>query len=486
MAGLYHLARLNESWFRLDKPLDVAYHLGLPIDGQYVSGCLCIDKFIVKCTWFEETFSDLSQGADDETVRRYARAYIMMLLSTQLFGDKSGTCLHIRWLPYVARLEDMGQYSWGSAALSWLYRCMCRVANRNVVKLAGPLQLLQSWIFWRFPGFRPDGYDVFHWPLAWRWGGYQPSLSNKGPRVANWRLRIDLLQLGDVSIFMFMLYFNPFYFMWTNNLELNAQFLWMLYSLAEVVQVVHPEILDPRHMTLWRATTALIYFAVIEWHPVDRVLPQFGGVQGRPRATLNIDFLMSKDGRGRDRWFPLSLQSWHMHWSDRAQHVLQFDIVPDPGPSHEYLDWWYQHGRRFLSPELLLGDPRRAAIPAQVIERVPGRRPEMDQLPDVLENRRVARRQCVGTRSSQREWIWLEEAIDVMERRGGDVGGELGGLVDEVESEVVPEVVVGGTRVQEEVVTGMTGDPMMVIAVEMGSGTLGAQVVIVEEVAVGE
>ncbi|RYQ90213.1 hypothetical protein Ahy_B09g096439 isoform A [Arachis hypogaea] len=447
MAGLYHLARLNESWFRLDKPLvsafierwrpethtfhmpfgectitlqDVAYHLGLPIDGQYVSGCLtdfsrfiegsrppwvwfeellgvlppanCIDKFIVKCTWFEETFSDLSQGADDET----------------LFGDKSGTCLHIRWLPYVARLEDMGQYSWGSAALSWLYRCMCRVANRNVVKLAGPLQLLQSWIFWRFPGFRPDGYDVFHWPLAW---------SNKGPRVANWRLRIDLLQLGD--------------------------FLWMLYSLAEVVQVVHPEILDPRHMTLWRATTALIYFAVIEWHPVDRVLPQ-------------------------------------------AQHVLQFDIVPDPGPSHEYLDWWYQHGRRFLSPELLLGDPRRAAIPAQVIERVPGRRPEMDQLPDVLENRRVARRQCVGTRSSQREWIWLEEAIDVMERRGGDVGGELGGLVDEVESEVVPEVVVGGTRVQEEVVTGMTGDPMMVIAVEMGSGTLGAQVVIVEEVAVGE
>ncbi|RYR39518.1 hypothetical protein Ahy_A09g045076 isoform C [Arachis hypogaea] len=26
------------------------------------------------------------------------------------------------------------------------------------------------------------------------WSGYQPSLSDKGPRVANWRLRIDLLQ----------------------------------------------------------------------------------------------------------------------------------------------------------------------------------------------------------------------------------------------------------------------------------------------------
>ncbi|RYR67772.1 hypothetical protein Ahy_A03g014187 [Arachis hypogaea] len=56
----------------------------------------------------------------------------MMLLSTQLFGDKSGIRMHIRWLPYVARLEDMGSNSWGSVSLSWLYRCLCRVANKNI------------------------------------------------------------------------------------------------------------------------------------------------------------------------------------------------------------------------------------------------------------------------------------------------------------------------------------------------------------------
>ncbi|RYR50445.1 hypothetical protein Ahy_A07g037058 isoform B [Arachis hypogaea] len=123
---------------------DVAYQLGLPIDGQYINGCLtdfvrhieggclawvwfeellgvlppanCIDKFTMKCTWFQETFSELPQGADNGTVSS--------------------------WLPYVARLEDMGQYSWGSAALSWLYRCMRCLVNRNVVKLAGTLQLL--------------------------------------------------------------------------------------------------------------------------------------------------------------------------------------------------------------------------------------------------------------------------------------------------------------------------------------------------------
>ncbi|RYQ82942.1 hypothetical protein Ahy_B10g101540 [Arachis hypogaea] len=320
---------------------DVAYQLGLPVDGRYVNGCLTdfqiyieggrpawvwfqellgvipppsqVQKFVVNCTWFHESFGECPAGADEETVRRFARAYIMILLGTQLFADKSGNRIHIRWLPYVARLEEMGTYSWGSAALAWLYRCMCRVANRHVVKLAGPLQLLQSWIFWRFPRFRPAGYDTYSWLLASRWSGYNPSDGEKGPRVQNWRLRIDMLQARD--------------------------FIWMPYNSPKVLQVVHPEVLEPRHTAMWRSVTSLIYFAVIEWHQIDRVLPQFGGVQPRPQRALNIDFLMSKDGRGSDRWFPSALQFWHLHWESRADHVLWFDVVADPGPSHEFLEW---------------------------------------------------------------------------------------------------------------------------------------------------
>ncbi|RYR02417.1 hypothetical protein Ahy_B06g081210 [Arachis hypogaea] len=85
-----------------------------------------------------------SLGCRRGTVKRYARVYIMMLLSTQLFSDKSNTRMHIQWLPYVARLEDMGGYSWESAVLSWLYCCLFYVTNRNVVRLARPLQLVVS------------------------------------------------------------------------------------------------------------------------------------------------------------------------------------------------------------------------------------------------------------------------------------------------------------------------------------------------------
>ncbi|RYR57318.1 hypothetical protein Ahy_A05g023044 [Arachis hypogaea] len=212
MAGLAQLAKLNDYWFKLDEPLDVAYQLGLPIDGQYRSAWAWfeelwgvipppnyIDKLTVKCTLMQQMFSDLLEGADEETVRRYARAYIMMLLSTELFGDKSSTRMHSRWLPYVARLEDMDNYNQGFAALSWLYRCLCHVVNKNVVKLAGPLQLLQSWIFRKFLGFRPDRFDAFHWLLASRWSDYQPTSSEKGSQVAHCRMQIYLLRPCDVS-----------------------------------------------------------------------------------------------------------------------------------------------------------------------------------------------------------------------------------------------------------------------------------------------
>ncbi|RYR72516.1 hypothetical protein Ahy_A02g006748 [Arachis hypogaea] len=142
-------------------------------------------------TWFHERFRVLPADATDETVRVYARAYILMLLSSQLFADKHANRVHLRWLPYLASLDDLGRYSWGSAALALLYRCLCRGTNRNVVNLAGPLQLLQSWIFWRFPTLRPTGFDRFGFPLASRWAEFVPRNDAGAQRLVSARLALD-------------------------------------------------------------------------------------------------------------------------------------------------------------------------------------------------------------------------------------------------------------------------------------------------------
>ncbi|RYR07083.1 hypothetical protein Ahy_B05g074403 [Arachis hypogaea] len=260
---------------------------------------------------------------------------------------------------------------------------MCRVANRHVVKLAGPLRLLQSWIFWRFPGFRPAGYDTFTWPLALRWSGHNPTVSEKGPRISKCS--------------------------WLIADSMYSQFIWMPYISPDVLQVVHPKILELWHTVLGRCVTALIYFVVIEWHQIDRVLPQFGGVQPRPQPVLDIDFLMSKDGR-----------------ESRADHVLWSNVVPDLGPSHDFLDWWSQHGKRFLSPEMYLGDPRAVPIPEEATQRGAGRVPDMDWVDDVSDRRRVERRARVGTRKSQREWRWLNQAMAEGDARGRGGGRRWG------------------------------------------------------------
>ncbi|RYR32645.1 hypothetical protein Ahy_A10g047181 [Arachis hypogaea] len=148
-------------------------------------------------TWFHERFRVLPVDATDETVSIYARAYIMMLLSSQLFADKNANRVHLRWLPYLASLDDLGRYSWGSAALAGLYRCLCRGTNKNVVNLAGPLQLLQSWIFWRFPTLRPSGFDVFGFPLASRWATFMPRNDSGDQRLVSARLSLDRLRVHD-------------------------------------------------------------------------------------------------------------------------------------------------------------------------------------------------------------------------------------------------------------------------------------------------
>ncbi|RYR23618.1 hypothetical protein Ahy_B03g068815 [Arachis hypogaea] len=172
-------------------------------------------------TWFHERFRVLPADATDEIVRIYARAYILMLLSSQLFADKNANRVHLRWLPYLASLDDLGRYSWGSVALAWLYRCLCRGTNRNVVNLAGPLQLLQSWIFWRFSSLRPSGFNIFGFPLSSRWAKYLPRNDAVDQRVMATRLCLDRLHVHD--------------------------FVWEPYSSPEVTAVVHPEILVDEH-----------------------------------------------------------------------------------------------------------------------------------------------------------------------------------------------------------------------------------------------
>ena len=109
----------------------------------------------VKLTWLTNSFNHLPPDADDEQVRRHARAWILRCIGGLLFTSQSSNMVHLMFLPLLADLDSVGNYSWGSACLAWLYREMCRATDPNASGLAGYVQLLQMWAWERLPQFRP-------------------------------------------------------------------------------------------------------------------------------------------------------------------------------------------------------------------------------------------------------------------------------------------------------------------------------------------
>ncbi|CAN1293388.1 Protein MAIN-LIKE 2 [Linum perenne] len=76
-----------------------------------------------------------------------------------IFADRSGAYAHLFMLPLLEDIDRVGEYAWGAAALSWLYRELGRTAFRiesgttaeHIGDIGGWLALLQVWALERFP-----------------------------------------------------------------------------------------------------------------------------------------------------------------------------------------------------------------------------------------------------------------------------------------------------------------------------------------------
>ena len=80
-------------------------------------------------------------NAAEHFIACYARLYILLLIGGFLFGDKSSSRVKLMFLPFLRDLHAVGNFSWGSAALSWLYREMCLATKRDTKDISGPLIL---------------------------------------------------------------------------------------------------------------------------------------------------------------------------------------------------------------------------------------------------------------------------------------------------------------------------------------------------------
>ena len=86
----------------------------------------------VKATWLEEQFSNpFLADAIEVLVQQYARFYILGMLGGTLFMDKSGDQISIMYLQFFYPISNGKKCSWGSAALSWLYRHLYKASKKT-------------------------------------------------------------------------------------------------------------------------------------------------------------------------------------------------------------------------------------------------------------------------------------------------------------------------------------------------------------------
>ncbi|KAL9660494.1 hypothetical protein QQ045_025309 [Rhodiola kirilowii] len=132
---------------------DVALLTGLPTEGRPVTGhahrtwhpiCMRLlgdmptchkgSPGLAKKVWFTENMSIIPDDADEETLKRYARAYILQQLGLTLFSELSGSSVPLHFLPLLEDLCQTLQLGECSAGIFVQYA----VQSQQIGKWHGP------------------------------------------------------------------------------------------------------------------------------------------------------------------------------------------------------------------------------------------------------------------------------------------------------------------------------------------------------------
>ncbi|KAG8482523.1 hypothetical protein CXB51_024173 [Gossypium anomalum] len=257
---------------------DVRLQLGLPVDGDAVTGSIHSADWGVACYellgaildninggriemgWLRDTFPEPDDDSTELEKIRYARAYILQIIGGYLMLDLSRNLVHLRWLLKLVDFRAAGEFSWGSAVLATLYREMCGATRPTKAKIGGCLSLLQSWARFRFPFLRPRVDHPYTFPLITRWN-HSASYARLPTCLEDIRLLLEQRS--------------------------EAQFQWTPYEDPAIRAVIPDEYLQ--NPNAWHVNVPLVNFAIVEMHQSNRVLRQFGFRQPIPVAPEVLD-----------------------------------------------------------------------------------------------------------------------------------------------------------------------------------------------------
>ncbi|XP_060187377.1 protein MAIN-LIKE 1-like [Lycium barbarum] len=85
----------------------------------------------------------IDEHTDEVEVQKRVRLYLLWLIGGNIFPANTGSKLGLHFLLDIIDLDAIGGKSWGAAALSYLYNCLCRASMVNSRDVCGFIALLQ-------------------------------------------------------------------------------------------------------------------------------------------------------------------------------------------------------------------------------------------------------------------------------------------------------------------------------------------------------
>ncbi|KAE8803039.1 mutator protein [Hordeum vulgare] len=114
-------------------------------------------------TWIAANFAHCPEDANDEVIQTYARVYMWYVISRTIFADGTGKNAPWMWLKALTVFDN--KFSWGSAALAYLYRQLDDACPRDTKDggVGGCMLLLSVWSWERLPVGRPKAATWKTW-----------------------------------------------------------------------------------------------------------------------------------------------------------------------------------------------------------------------------------------------------------------------------------------------------------------------------------
>ncbi|KAD2392994.1 hypothetical protein E3N88_39971 [Mikania micrantha] len=163
---------------------DVVVLLGLPVDGNVVSGqdyhmtteqiigdfygltgILLTESAVngqkINMPFILNKIKDMGfpENPTDLQCIQHARIIILLLIGGTLFPESSSNWVSAKYLNHIQDLSACSELSWASVVLSTLYRYLCKSININTNEIGGATILLQLWAWEKIPSMAPRSFQ---------------------------------------------------------------------------------------------------------------------------------------------------------------------------------------------------------------------------------------------------------------------------------------------------------------------------------------